>query len=91
MVRRFHGALPAFGRVGYGILSLSTSAKRVAKSKKRSPSITPSKVKATAKKAAKEAAVAAGLAAIGTVLEELSPGEKKRGGRATEADDEETR
>ena len=43
------------------------------------------------KKAAKEAAVAAGLAAVGTVLEELRPGEKNQGGRATKAHDEEAR
>lgn len=46
---------------------------------------------ATSKKAAKEAAVAAGLAAVGTVLEELRPGEKNQGGRATKAHDEEAR
>jgi hypothetical protein len=46
---------------------------------------------ATSKKAAKEAAVAAGLAAVGAVLEELRPGEKNRGGRATKAHDEEAR
>jgi hypothetical protein len=32
--------------------------------------------------------VAAGLAAVGTVLEELRPGEKKRGGRAKAHDEE---
>jgi hypothetical protein len=51
----------------------------VGTAKKRSGSATALKVKGTAKKAAKAAAVAAGLAAVETVLTELSPRGKKRG------------
>jgi hypothetical protein len=61
----------------------SRKKKTAAKSKKRSPALSRSKIKGTAKKAAK-AAAAAGLAAIDTVLREISPGEKKPGVGRTE-------